>query len=154
MVKVLRIYFGEKPNTIYNTSLFFKNRYEDNWITDSFAQEVIKDIDKSEVLDGKTISSPILGYIPPVQLSGGVKALLLMKHFPGKTFNASNCGDNCAKWILKLAEKRNFSINLFHVMDFGADHFDIRILNDRKLVVHNMRELLDAGVKYLQEDAK
>lgn len=152
--KLLRIYFGEKSNTIYNTSLFFKNRYEDKWITDPFAQVIIKDIDKSEVVDEKTISSPILGNIPPVQLSGGVKALLLMKNFPGKMFNASNCGDNCAKWILKLAEERDFSINLFHVMDFGDGDFEIRILNDRKLIVHNMRELLDAGVKYLQEDAK
>lgn len=151
---MLRIYFGDKANAIYNTSLFFKNKYEDKWITDPFAMEIIKDIDKSDVIDGKTISSPIFGNIPPVQLSGGVKALLLMKNCPGKVVNASNCGDNCAKWILKLAEDRDFSINLFHVMDFGDGDFDIRILNDRKLVVHNMRELLDAGVKYLQEDAK
>lgn len=151
---MLRIYFGEKPNSIYNTSLFFKNRYEDKWITDSFAQEIIKDIDKSDVIDGKTIASPVLGSISPVQLSGGVKALLLMKNFPGKVFNASNCGDNCAKWILKLAENKDFTINLYHIMDFGSDSFDIRILNDKKLVVHNMKELLDAGVKYLLEDTK
>lgn len=151
---MLRIYFGDKPNAIYNTSTFFKNRYADQWIVDSFAKEVIKDIDKSEVIDEKTISSPVLGNIPPVQLSGGVKALLLMKNFPGKVFNASNCGDNCAKWILKLAEERNFTINLFHVMDFGGGEFQIRVLNDRKLIVHNMKELLDAGVRYLQEDVK
>lgn len=151
---MLRVFFGDKPNAIYNTSVFFKNRYSDDWIVDSFAREVIKDIDKSEVVDGKTISSPILGCIPPVQLSGGVKALLLMKHFPGKVFNASNCGDNCAKWILKLAEERDFSINLFHIMDFGDGDFEIRVLNDRKLIVHNMEEFLDAGVKYLQEGAE
>lgn len=151
---MLRIYFGEKPNAIYNTSTFFKNRYEDKWITDPFAKDIIKDIDKSEVIDEKTISSPVLGNIPPVQLSGGVKALLLMKNYPGKVFNASNCGDNCAKWILKLAEEKDFSINLFHLMDFGKGSFNIRILNDRKLIVHNMEELLDAADKYLQEDFK
>lgn len=148
---MLRIYFGDKENAVYNTSVFFKNRYEDKWITDAFAREIIKDIDQSEVIDGNSISSPVLGTIPPVQLSGGVKALLLMKNLPGKVFNASNCGDNCAKWILKLAEEKDFTINLFHVMDFGPGEFNIRILNDRKLVVHNMKELLDAGVKYLRE---
>lgn len=151
---MLRIYFGDKENAVYNTSVFFKNRYEDNWITDAFAKEIIKDIDQSEVIDGNSISSPVLGTIPPVQLSGGVKALLLMKNLPGKVFNASNCGDNCAKWILKLAEEKDFTINLFHVMDFGTGEFNIRILNDRKLVVHNMKELLDAGVKYLRGKKK
>ena len=76
---------------------------------------------------------------------------MLMKHFPGKIFNASNCGDNCAKWILKLGEEMNFTINLFHSMDFGPGEFSIRILNDRKLVVHNMEEFLDAAAKYLRE---
>ena len=58
--------------------------------------------------------------------------------------------DNCAKWILELGDEQDFSINLFHVMDFGNGEFDIRILNDRKLVVHNMQEFLTAGASYLR----
>jgi hypothetical protein len=93
----------------------------------------------------------VLGSISPLQLSGGVKALILMKHFPGKIFNASNCGDNCAKWILSLGETQNFTINLLHVMDFGKGEFRIRVLNDKKLIAHNMQEFLDAGAFYLRE---
>lgn len=151
---MLRVWFGDRENAIYNTSVFFKNRYEDDWITDPLAKEMIKDVDRSEVIDSNEIKSPVLGSISPLQLSGGVKALMLMKHYPGKIFNASNCGDNCAKWILKLAETQDFTINLFHVMDFGDDPFDIRILNKKGLVVHNMQEFLNAGVKYLQENRK
>ena len=151
---MLRVWFGDRENAIYNTSVFFKNRYEDGWITDPLAKEMIKDVDHSEVIDSNEIKSPVLGSISPLQLSGGVKALMLMKHYPGKIFNASNCGDNCAKWILKLAETQDFTINLFHVMDFGDDPFDIRILNKKGLVVHNMQEFLNAGVKYLQENRK
>ena len=77
--------------------------------------------------------------------------LILMKHYPGKVFNASNCGDNCAKWILALGDEQNFTINLFHVMDFGDEEFNIRILNDGKLIVHNMQEFLTAGASYLRE---
>ncbi len=149
---MLRVWFGDRRNTIYNTSVFFKNRYVDDWITDEFARKVIEDVDRSKVIDANVIYSPVLGNIPPEKLSGGVKALLLMKHYPGKIFNASNCGDNCAKWILKLAEDKNFTINLFHIMDFGDQDFNIRILNNKKLIVHNMREFLDAGVKYLKEE--
>ena len=74
-----------------------------------------------------------------------------MKHFPGKIFNASNCGDNCAKWILKLGEEQDFTINLLHVMNFGPGNFRIRILNDKKLIVYDMEEFLNAGAKYLRE---
>ncbi|MBR3224004.1 MAG: DUF4869 domain-containing protein [Atopobiaceae bacterium] len=148
---MLRVWFGERPNAVYNTSVYFKNKYEDEWITEDFARKVIMDVDHSEVKDANTIQSPVLGSISPLQLSGGVKALLLMRHYPGKIFNASSCGDNCAKWILVLGESRNFTINLFHIMDFGKGEFEIRILNHRTLVAHNMQEFLDAGIKYLQE---
>ena len=33
------------------------------------------------------------------------KTLLLIYNQPEKIFNASTCGDNCAKWILKIADK-------------------------------------------------
>ena len=148
---MVRVWFGDKKNAIYNTSVFFKNRYKDEWITDEFARKVIMDVDHSEVVDANIINSPVLGNISPLQLSGGVKALILMKHFPGKVFNASNCGDNCAKWILELGEEQDFTINLFHVMNFGKEPFQVRILNSKSIVAHNMQEFLNAGVEYLRE---
>ena len=102
---MLRVYFGPKENAIYNTSVNFRNNYDKKWLLDDFARDVIKDIDNSEVLDSYAIKSPVLGIISPEDLSGGAKALILMKNYPGKIFNASNCGNNCAKWILKLAER-------------------------------------------------
>ncbi len=150
--KVLRVWFGDRDNVIYNTSVYFKNKYKDEWILDDFARKVIKDVDHSEVVDANLIQSPVLGSISPLQLSGGVKTLLLMKNCPKVTFNASTCGDNCAKWILELAKEHDVSICLYHVMNFGKGNFEIRILNDRKLVVHNMQEFLAAGAKYLREE--
>lgn len=149
---MLRVWFGDKKNAIYNTSVYFKNRYKDDWILEEFSKSIIEDIDHSRVIDANSIQSPVLGNISPLQLSGGVKALILMKHYPGKIFNASNCGNNCSKWILSLGKTQNFTINLLHIMNFGGGEFEIRILNDKKLIVHNMQEFLDAGVKYLRED--
>lgn len=138
---MLNIFFGNMPNAIFNTAVYFKNAYEDSWITDPVAREMIHDVDKSTVLDSAVIDSPVMGKISPVSLSGGVKTLILMKNVRTKVFNASTCGDNCAKWILKLAENEDLTINLRHLMDFGEDAFDIRILNTNQ-VVHNMRELV------------
>ncbi|MCR1842912.1 DUF4869 domain-containing protein [Murimonas intestini] len=138
---MLNICYGDMPDAIFNTSVYFKNVYEDNWITDAQAKEMILDIDKSEVLDSGVIDSPVLGKIPATNLSGGVKTLILIKNEPYKVFNASACGDNCAKWILKIAEQQDITINLRHLMDFGKGVFSIRILNTNQ-IVHSMKELI------------
>lgn len=145
---MLNIFFGDMPEAIYNTAVYFKNVYEDNWITDSFSRKMILDVDKSTVLEQAVIDSPVMGKIPPTSLSGGVKTLILMKHEPEKIFNASTCGDNCAKWILEMAKVQDFTINLRHIMDFGEGKFEIRILNTNK-VVHDMGELVPIAGLYV-----
>ena len=145
---MLNIYFGDMPQSIYNTSVYFKNDYEDAWITDPFVKEMIKDVDKSEVLYSGVIDSPFLGKIPPEKLSGGVKTLILVKYEKDVVFNASTCGDNCAKWLLKIAEKEDRIINLRHIMDFGDGDFCVKVLNSGELA-HSMDELTDIAVRYV-----
>lgn len=145
---MLSIYYGDMKEAIYNTSVYFKNMYEDSWITSPLAKEMIKDVDQSNVIDSGVIDSPVMGKIPPVSLSGGVKTLILMANMPEKIFNASTCGDNCAKWILHIAQKQDITINLRHLMDFGKDEFTIRILNTNQ-IVHNMKELIPIAGEYV-----
>ena len=102
---------------------------------------MIQDIDQSKVIGPRVIDSPVLGAITPRELSGGVKTLILIAHVPDKIFNASTCGDNCAKWLLKMGEERDITINLRHLMDFGKQTFEINILNTDQ-IVHNMEELV------------
>ena len=138
---MLNIYYGDMKEAVYNTATYFKYDYEDNWIVDPFVKDMILDIDKSVVLDSGVIDSPVLGKIPPVGLSGGVKTLILVKFEKEKIFNASTCGDNCAKWLLKMAENEERAINLPHLMDFGDNEFTIRIMNTGQ-IVHSMDELV------------
>ena len=143
---MLNIYFGDMPSAIYNTEIYFKNTYEDSWLLDGFASKVIKKVDSSDVLDAQAIRSPVLGIIPPTALSGGVKTLLLMKNCPNEVFNASTCGDNCARFILELAKEKDVTINLRHIMDFGKASFTAKILNDGS-TVHNMGALLPIAAR-------
>ena len=107
-----------------------------------------KDIDKSDVIGPHLVQSPILGPISTKELSGGVKTLMLMAFDDsGKIFNASACGDNCAKWILRIAGKKNLTINLHHIMDFGKD-FEAKILNTGE-IVHSMAEFISVAGKYV-----
>lgn len=142
---MLNVYFGEMPEAIYNTNIYFNNTYKDSWITNQMSRDIIKAVDQSDVIDEKTIMSPIFGNMGPKKLSGGVKTLLLIAFDKRKVFNASTCGDNCAEWILKIAEDRKVVINLHHLMDFGLEPFRIRVLNTNK-IVKNMAELaFEAG---------
>ena len=145
---MLKIYYGDMQECIYNTAVYFKNVYEEEWITDPMAVDMIKDVDQSDVLGNGVIDSPVMGKIAPISLSGGVKTLILIKNIPDKVFNASTCGDNCAKCILKMAEERDIIINLRHLMDFGDKKFDIEILNTRQ-IVHTMEELIPIAGRFV-----
>ena len=147
---MLNIFYGDMPEAIYNTSLYFNNTYFDSWLMDEFAQKMIRSIDKATVLSGQAVDSKALGVIPATKISGGLKTLLLIYNQPQKIFNASTCGDNCAKWILKIAKKldKDITINLRHIMDFGDGQFEIRILNN-DIIVHNMSELVIYAGEFL-----
>lgn len=145
---MLHIYFGDMSDSIYNTEVFFKNTYDAEWFQDDFAREIVKKIDKSEILDVNAIKSPVLGIIPPTQLSGGTKTLLLIRNRPDMVFNASTCGDNCAKFILELAKQQDITINLRHIMNFGKGSFHAHILNGNE-EVYNMEQMLSVAAKYV-----
>lgn len=146
---MLSIYLGEMENVIYHPPTYFDNQYEDSWITDSFAMRVIEDVDKSKVISAHLIDSPILGAISVRELSGGVKTLLLMAYDEsGKIFNASACGDNCAKWILEIGRNKELQINLRHIMDFGSCDFEAKIANTGD-IVHNMQEFVNIAGEYV-----
>ena len=139
---MLNIIFGKIDDVIFNTSVFFKNSYEESWLLEKETQQMILDIDKSKVLGNGAIESPVLGIIPPTSLSGGVKTLILISHISDKIFNASNCGNNCASWLLKIGKEKNVTINLRHLMDFGDGSFELNIVNKNK-IVRSMDELLE-----------
>lgn len=145
---MLNIFFGKMDDAVYNTAVYFKNTYRDSWITNDLSVEMIRDVDKSEVVSASLIESPVLGSISPLMLSGGVKTLMLVRFDRDHVFNASTCGDNCAKWLLRIAEGRKVLVNLHHVMDFGKGEFKIRVANSGK-IVRNMLELLQEASKYL-----
>lgn len=151
---MLKIQYGNMPQAIYNTSVYFNNSYLDNWITNPLAKKIIHDIEKGKVLSPQAIDTKALGVIPVTQISGGTKTLLLMLNEPSKVYNASTCGNNCAKYILEIAKQLNqdLIINLHHLMDFGNGKFEIQILNSG-IIVHDMKELVLNSLDYLSAEA-
>lgn len=146
---MLNIYLGKMEEAIYYPPAYFDNRYEEEWITDPLTKEMIKDVDQSVVVGPRLIDSPVLGAISVKELSGGVKTLILLAFDESnQIFNASACGDNCAKWILKISQKKDLTINLRHLMDFGEKEFEAKILNTGD-IVHNMSEFVNIAGEYV-----
>ena len=132
---MLKIIYGKKDGIIRRPSMYFDNTYNPEWLNDKMVRDMVKDIDKSEVKGPRLIDSPYLGPISPKELSGGVKTLnLMLKDENNKIFYGSACGDNCAKWILKIAEVKDLTINLRHILDFGNGPYDIYFENNKTLV--------------------
>ncbi len=146
---MLSVYLGQMEQAVYHPPTYFDNQYEDEWITDPLSIEMIKDIDHSDVISAHLIESPVLGPISVKEISGGVKTLILMAFdTSGKVFNASVCGDNCARWILKLGQEKDLTINLRHIMNFGDESFEIKILNTQE-TVHDMKQFVLAAGSYV-----
>lgn len=141
---MLNIIYGdlESDNYIFDPDTFFNNTYEDDWITDDLSKQMILDVDKSKVIGPHLIDSPVLGPISQKELSGGVKTLILINNDEKHIFNASACGDNCARWLLKIGEMKDVTVRLGYFMDFGDGEIEIRVDNTGK-IVHSASELDD-----------
>ena len=146
---MLSIYLGQMEEAIYYPPAYFNNTYDDEWITDPLTVEMIRDVDKSEVIGPHLIESPVLGPISVKEISGGVKTLILMAFDDsGRIFNASACGNNCAKWILEIGKRKDLTINLRHIMNFGKGPFEIKILNNGEMV-HDLDRFIAVAAKYV-----
>lgn len=147
----LNIVFGDSINgSIYNTDMYFNNTYKNVWFENPKMQKMIKSVDKSEVINANSINSPVFGVMPPTKLSGGAKTLMLIYNNPDMIFNASTCGDNCARWITRFSKEKDFIINLHHVMKFSNKDFQTYIVNDGT-TIYSLEELYFVENKYCRK---
>ena len=145
---MLTICYGDMDDVVYNTAVFFKFNYQPDWLEDPLVQQMILDVDGSRVLGNGAVDSPVLGVIAPVTLSGGVKTLILIDKVPERVFSASNCGDNCAKWLLRIGTQKDVTVNLRHIMDFGDGPFEVLVAYTWE-VATSMDDLVPVAGRYV-----
>lgn len=149
---MLKVHFGSVPNEMYCADKYFDLNYFPEWLDDPLVKEIIKDVDKSEVISGYAIKSPILGVVSPEWLSGGTKALICMyKDENGFVFNGTDCGDNCAKWILEISKIKDLYITFHHIMDFGKDTKFECYIENYDITTYNYKEFLEQFTRYVVE---
>lgn len=146
---MLHIFYGEYTgkNYIYDPDTYFNNQAQRKWLLEDLSRQMIRDVDKSEVISENLIQSSRLGPIPPQWLSGGVKTLILIDHDQNHVFNASACGNNCAKWLLEIGRRKDVLVRLGYPMNFGGGAFSFVIENTGH-TVHSMREMVTEMAVY------
>lgn len=143
---MLNITFNKTEDVLVYVDNYFNLNYDDAWFSDSLVQKMILDIDKSTVLQGTAINSPVLGIISPEKISGGVKALILMLK-EDRVVWATACGDNCAKWIIEISRIKDLTICLSHIMEFKEDFEAFCI--DTNEQIHSLNDYWGCALKCL-----
>lgn len=146
---MLHIHFGDVPGMIEPIGMYFDGNFERSWLDDPLVREMIRDIDKSEVISGSAIDSPVLGPISPRELSGGVKTLILMLFEPENVYYATACGDNCGKWMIEIGKRQDVTISLNRIMRFRSPEDKYlggmnAICDNNGLRIETMMDFLDA----------
>lgn len=139
---MLKIHFGSLKSEIHAVDDVFFLEQEFDWFLDPFVKQMIQDIDG-------VLIHPVLGYVRIDELFLSVKNLILAYKL-NRVIDASYCGDNCAKWFLKIAEMKDLEITLCHIMCFPTDvEFHAYITNNSKYV-NSLEEYGIAAIKFLK----
>ncbi len=145
---MLNVRFGFDKNCIRDIDLYFDNVYEDEWLEDSFVQEMIQEVDRSEVIGNQLIVSPVLGQIPPERISGGVKALICLLKSDAY-IDLIVCGPNCEKYILQIADKKDITVGMSgYDLTFLPYDIQANCLNDNS-VISNCKEWIQKMNKFV-----
>ena len=141
---MLRIYFGDMKEAAHGPT-WFKYNYDPSWFRDELVQEMVREVDHTEYVEGSVFNSPVLGMIPPERLSGGVKTLIMIYKMPEKVFDATSCGGNCAQMLLEIGKREDVMVNLRYYMPMkGLEPFEIEIVNHKKIVTRECDYTLTA----------
>ena len=151
---MLHLYIGDKKEYYLSGDKVFDYKFDKSKLMEDFSKEVIRTIDKSEVVSEHLIISPVLGAIPPSYLSGGSKTLIMLMYADFK-FYIEAMGDNCFPLLKRICDKKEIymcSTCYRPLFEYGFDKFEygferIHILNEDKIVT-NSKDYLDIEIKY------
>lgn len=99
----------EGKGLIKDSKAVFISVFDVNNLMNPLCKEIVKFIDKSEVLYPGVIKSPVLGYIPPEKLSGGCQHVLLAWH-GGFLHDSAKMGENCFEPLTWVAKEKDIYV--------------------------------------------
>jgi hypothetical protein len=135
---LLHVWRGYCKREIGDVDAFFENIWRAEWFDDPLVKEMVKGVDKSEVVEGEFIRDYTGKAMSPLGLSGGVKALIMLYKEPNVLLDGNTMGDNCGPWLAEIGKKVDCYITLGYDMGFCVDicdksPFQCKIINLDKI---------------------
>ena len=130
----LHILVGEKEDEMRQIDDYFDLQYEDEWFDNPLVQEIIDDICCLHSVENGilTIGIPFdrseKQIITPTDLPTSIKALISLMYFDLPFLRGSLMGNNCSKWLQRIAEDKEIYVTMNYVMHF--ENYPIHVLND------------------------
>ena len=128
---------------------WFRFNFEEEWFEDPLVAEIIADVDKSYYKGNQLIINDEMGPIPPERLSEGIQTLICIYKMPDLMYNATKCGENCAKWLVEIGRREDVTVNLRYYLSFDdCGDIELEILNENKKV-YSAEEYRHIALKYV-----
>lgn len=153
---MIHLYFAEpweysgpltEENYRVSPGLWFDNQGGSKYIGGALEQKIIKDIDKSEVIQGKILMHPQYGVFSPYDLAGTTKTLILMNNEPQFYYNGAFLGENACPWLLQIAKTKDIYLRMAYILPFNCD-FDAYFVN-LDVYTHNYYDYIDKCMQCL-----
>lgn len=154
---MIKVWFGFDGEAMSDPSPSFDGLcavYADSWFSDEFVKKMVNDIDRSKVLSPRCIESPVFGQISPRDLSGGLKACILLYELyydDDLYIDLTACGENCVPWLAEIFAKRDCTVSC-STFDLSFKGYDISgvCLNDGS-EIKNWMDFSDKRRKFIRE---
>ena len=144
---MLNIYIGEMEGQIVSIDTYFNMNCSDDWSEDPTVQAIIKDIDNFDYVFKNMFKHDVWGYKRLEDISGGSKCLIMFLMRPDLVMRGSNMGDNCFKWIERIASVRDITLSMNYFMRIDPENISSNVLcmNTGKLL-KTMDDVFDSYI--------
>lgn len=133
---MLYAYFGKVDDSeaskrvITSIDGAFNRFVSSDWFRDGWAKEIIKVVDRSELIAWDTIISQFHGHTSVLDISGGSKTLIMMNARRDFIYNSKCIGDNCWDYLLQLSKYINIQVYISWTPQFlWKDDYEMFSLN-------------------------
>ena len=106
---------AKTPKFILGIDYYFDLYKKKEWFNDPYVKKMIKEVDNTIAVKDEYLESPIFGGMSPMQLSTGVKGLILM-YETDKIIYGTRMGDNCNKFVFEMSNHKDIHVMLHHCM--------------------------------------
>ena len=133
---MINVFFGMNWEAIRDPDVYFASTWKEEWFDDDIVKRLVKDIDNTDVVSRHCMMSPVLGQIPPIYLSGGVKTLILLLKDDEFVPDLIVLGDNCSRWLAKIGEIKDITVSMSGYELFLDEDFPLnaKCLNDGSII--------------------